>query len=74
MRKTLAILFFALCASPVFAQKESGEYPWAKAAKIIDANDAKSRKAEQKRETETEKSGKKPEKKADAENRKAQQQ
>jgi hypothetical protein len=74
MRKTFTILFFALCASPVFAQKESGEYPWAKAAKIIDANDAKSRKAEQKRETGTEKSGKKSEKKPDAENRKAQQQ
>ncbi len=72
MRKTLPILFFALCANPVFAQKESGEYPWAKAAKIIDATDAKSRKTEQKRGTEAEKPEKKPEKKTDAENRKAQ--
>ena len=70
MRKTLGILFFALCASPVLAQKESGEYPWAKAAKIIDANDAKSRKTGQKHEPATEKSEKKPEKKSDAENRK----
>ncbi len=74
MRKTFTILFFALCASPVFAQKESGEYPWAKAAKIIDSNDAKSRKAEQKRGTDAGKPEKKSEKKTDAENRKAQQQ
>ena len=73
MRKTLPVLFFALFSTQIFAQKESSrEYPWAKAAKIIEADEAKSRKAEQLRRAESQKPEKKPEKKIDAENKKGQ--
>ena len=70
MKKTLLILFFALFSTQLFAQKESGEYPWAKAAKIIEADEAKSKKAGQRQKAETQKPEKKPEKKNDAENKK----
>lgn len=69
MRKILPILFSVLFSTQVFAQKEPREYPWEKAAKRIEADEAKaarSRKAEQRREADT----KKPEKKTDAENNK----
>jgi hypothetical protein len=73
MRKILPVLFFALFSTQIFAQKESSrEYPWAKAAKIIEADEAKSRKAEQLRRAEIQKPEKKPEKKIDAENKKGQ--
>ena len=73
MRKTLPALFFALFSTQIFAQNESSrDYPWAKAAKIIEADEAKSRKAEQQRGTEAEKPEKKPEKKIDAESKKGQ--
>jgi hypothetical protein len=73
MRKTLPVLFFALFSAQIFAQKESSrEYPWAKAAKIIEADEAKSRKAEQLRKAESQKPEKKSEKKIDAENKKGQ--
>lgn len=70
MRKILFILFSTLLSSQVFAQKEEPrEYPWEKAAKRIEADDAKagrSKKVEQQGETDA----KKPEKKVDAENKK----
>ena len=70
MKKTLLIFFFALFSTQLFAQKESGEYPWAKAAKIIEADEAKSKKAGQRQKAETQKSKKSPEKKNDGENKK----
>lgn len=70
MRKILFILFSALLSSQVFARKEEPrEYPWEKAAKRIEADDAKagrSKKIEQPGETDA----KKPEKKVDPENKK----
>lgn len=70
MRKILFVLFSALLSSQVFAQKEEPrEYPWEKAAKRIEADEAKagrSKKMEQQGETGTNK----PEKKVDAENKK----
>ncbi|MDQ3186265.1 MAG: hypothetical protein M3Q16_07405, partial [Pseudomonadota bacterium] len=62
------VLFSALLSAQVLAQKEPREYPWEKAARIIEADEAKARgskKAEQQREADT-----KPEKKIDAENKK----
>ena len=73
IRKTLPVLLFALFSTQIFAQNESSrEYPWAKAAKIIEADEAKSKKAAQLRNAEIQKSEKKPEKKSDAENKKGQ--
>lgn len=69
MKKTLLILFSALLSTQVLAQKEPREYPWEKAAKRIEADEAKalrSKKAEQQPEGEV----KKPEKKYDDENKK----
>lgn len=69
MRKILLTLFCTLFATQAFAQKEPREYPWEKAAKRIEADEAKagrSKKAEQRREADT----KKPEKKTDAESKK----
>ena len=70
MRKILFVLFSALLSSQVFAQKEEPrEYPWEKAAKRIEADEAKaskSKKTGQQREADT----KNPEKKTDAENKK----
>ena len=69
MSKILLVLFSALLSTQVLAQKEPREYPWEKAAKRIEADEAKaarSKKAEQRREVDT----KKPEKKTDAENNK----
>ncbi|ARO87919.1 hypothetical protein EBAPG3_009145 [Nitrosospira lacus] len=70
MRKILFILFPALLSGQVFAQKaEPREYPWEKAAKRIEADEAKagrSKKIEQQGETGT----KTPEKNIDAENKK----
>lgn len=68
MRKILLVLFSALLSTQVFAQKEPREYPWEKAAKRIEADEAKAsraKKAERLREGDT----KKPEKKIDAENK-----
>lgn len=71
MKKTFLIFFFALFSTQLFAQKESGEYPWAKAAKIIEADEAKYKKAGQRQKAETpQKLKKKPEKKNDGENKK----
>lgn len=70
MKRTLLIFSFALFSTQLFAQKESGEYPWAKAAKIIEADEAKSKKAGQRKEGETQKPEKRPDKKNDAENKK----
>ncbi|PTR10681.1 hypothetical protein C8R32_101211 [Nitrosospira sp. Nsp5] len=70
MRKILFVLFSASLSAQVFAQKEEPrEYPWEKAAKRIEADEAKagrSKKLEQQSETSTNK----PEKKVDAENKK----
>ncbi len=69
MRKILLVLFSALLTTQVFAQKEPREYPWEKAAKRIEADEAKaskSKKTGQQREADT----KNPEKKIDAENKK----
>lgn len=69
MRKIPFVLFSALLSAQVFAQKEPREYPWEKAAKRIEADEAKasqSKKTEQQREADT----KNPEKKTDTENKK----
>ena len=70
MRKILFVLFSALLSGQVFAQKaEPREYHWEKAAKRIEADEAKagrSKKMEQQSETGTDKL----EKKVDAENKK----
>ena len=70
MRKILFVLFSASLSGQVFAQKaEPREYPWEKAAKRIEADEAKagrSKKMEPQSETGTDK----PEKKVDAENKK----
>lgn len=69
MRKTLLALFCILFATQASAQKEPREYPWEKAAKRIEADEAKagrSKKTEQRREADT----KKPAEKADAEKKK----
>lgn len=69
MRKTLLVLFFALFSTQVLAEKEPREYPWAKAARIIEADEAKSKKTEQRRKAETGKPEKRSEKKIEAENK-----
>ena len=69
MRKILFVLFYALLSSQVFAQKEEPrEYPWEKAAKRIEADDAKAGRSK-KMEQQGEAGVKKPEKKVDAENK-----
>lgn len=68
MRKILFVLFSALLSSPVFAQKaEPREYPWEKAAKRIEADEAKAGRSK-KMNPQGEAGTKKPEKKVDAEN------
>lgn len=70
MKTTTLILFFALLSTQVFAQKEAQEYPWSRAAKIISADEAKSRNGK-KTGPQPEASSKKPEKKVDAEDKKS---
>ncbi|WP_025042102.1 hypothetical protein [Nitrosospira briensis] len=70
MKTTTLILFLALFSTQVFAQREAQEFPWSKAAKIISADEAKSRsgkKTGQQSEVDSNKTGKK----MDAENRKS---
>ena len=70
MKTTTLILFFALFSTQVFAQREAQEFPWSKAAKIISADEAKSRggkKIEQQPEADSKRTGKK----MDAENKKS---
>jgi hypothetical protein len=70
MKTTTLILFLALLSTQVFAQKEAQEFPWSKAAKIISADEAKSRNGK-KTEQQSQADGKKTEKKIDAENKKS---
>lgn len=69
MKKIALILFCALFSTQIFAQKEPEEFPWARAAKIISADEAKTpqKKAEQQPEADTEKL----DKEADAEKKKS---
>jgi hypothetical protein len=70
MKKTLPIIFFTLLSAHVFAQKETQEFPWSRAAKIMDANEAKTstrRKTERPSEADT----KKPERKEETDNKKS---
>lgn len=69
MKKTTLILFLALFSTQVFAQREAQEFPWSKAAKIISADEAKSR-GEKKTGQQPEAESKKLGKKMDAENKK----
>lgn len=68
MKTTTLILFFALFSTQVFAQRETQEFPWSKAAKIISADEAKSRDGK-KIGQQPEADSKKAEKKMDAENK-----
>lgn len=70
MKTTTLILFFALLSTQVFAQKEAQEFPWSKTAKIISADEAKSRNRK-KTGQQPEVDSKKAEKKMDAENKKS---
>ena len=70
MKTTTLILFFALLSTQVFAQKEAQEFPWSKAAKIISADEAKSRNGK-KTGQQSQADSKKTEKKIDAENKKS---
>jgi hypothetical protein len=70
MKTTTLILFFALFSTQVFAQKEAQEFPWSKAAKIISADEAKSRDGK-KTAQQPRADSKKTEKKIDAENKKS---
>jgi len=70
MKKTTLILFLALFSTQVFAQREAQEFPWSKAAKIISADEAKSRSGK-KTGHQSEVDSKKTGKKTDAENRKS---
>lgn len=70
MKKTLPVIFFTLLSTHVFAQKEAQEFPWSRAAKIMEADEAKAstrKKAERKDEADT----KKPERKEDTNNKKS---
>lgn len=70
MKKIALILFCALFSTQIFAQKEPEEFPWARAAKIISEDEAKTppqKKAEQQPEADTEKL----DKEADAEKKKS---
>ncbi|BCT69291.1 hypothetical protein [Nitrosospira sp. NRS527] len=69
MKTTTLILFFALFSTQVFAQKEAQEFPWSKAAKIISADEAKSRDGKKGQQPQAD--SKKTEKKMDAENKKS---
>jgi hypothetical protein len=70
MKTTTLILFFALLSTQVFAQKEAQEFPWSKAAKIISADEAKSRNGK-KTGQQSQADSKKTEKKIDAENKRS---
>ena len=70
MKTTTLILFFALLSTQVLAQKEAQEFPWSKAAKIISADEAKSRNGK-KTGQQPQADSKKTEKKIDAENKKS---
>lgn len=70
MRKILLVLFSALLSAQVLAQKEPREYPWEKAAKRIEADEAKARAKRAERQRQREGDTKKPEKETDAENKK----
>lgn len=41
MRKTIFFLLFSIFSLQVFAQKEAQEFPWSRAAKIIESDEAK---------------------------------
>jgi hypothetical protein len=70
MKTTTLILFLALLSTQVFAQKEAQEFPWSKAAKIISADEAKSRNGK-KTGQQSQADSKKTEKKIDAENKRS---
>ena len=70
MKKILPVIFFTLLSNHVLAQKEAQEFPWSRAAKIMEADEAKAstrKKAERKDEADT----KKPERKEDTNNKKS---
>jgi hypothetical protein len=70
MKKTLPVLFFTLLSTQVFAQKEAQEFPWSRAEKIIEADEAKAstrKKAERQPGADT----KRPERKEDTNNKKS---
>jgi hypothetical protein len=77
MKKILPALFFALCSMQVSAQvspaKEPQEFPWARAAKSIAADEEKAAASKLKKpESQPEAGTKKREKTTDAENKKSQ--
>jgi hypothetical protein len=76
MKKILPALFFALCSTQVSAQvspaKEPQEFPWARAAKTIAADEVKAPGSKPKKpESQLEAETKKREKTTDAENKKS---
>ncbi|MBA4143070.1 MAG: hypothetical protein H0X43_08730 [Nitrosospira sp.] len=73
MKTILLALFFALGSSQLLAQKETQEFPWSKAAKIIDAEEEKSVAPKPKKTDpqQLERDIRKPEKKIETENKKS---
>jgi hypothetical protein len=72
MNTILPALLIALFATQVSAQKEPKEFPWSKAAKIIEADEAKNAASTRKKaETQREGDNKKREKTTDADDKKS---
>ena len=74
MKKILPIIFFTLLSTHVFAQKEAQEFPWSRAAKIMDADEAKAstrKKAERPSEADMKKPERRENTKEDTNNKKS---
>lgn len=63
MKKTLLVLFFTLLSTQIFAQKEAQEFPWSRAEKMMESDEAKAS-ARKKAERQPQADTKKPEKQA----------